>query len=245
MNTWNLREDASYKTKIANDLYWIPANYLNKFNTKNINISDEPHNLYELLFLFQQQNFEECYDNRLLKHDEENSLTWELFENPSLVVEKYRKGNCAMFSLWLSYYLNKMYEDVGYIKIIRNKNKSWHVINYVHIDDMYYIVDPSIFIKKYSQKVPVEDGKFKTYSNSNIITGGILQTSSLEKFVIYYQKYVSLANGSYLFIKFDTYDLPKFSISDCGGKYSIYYPKNVELSIIGKYDPDIYSIVYI
>lgn len=245
MDTWNLRENSNFKTRISRDLHWVPANCLNNYQTKNHEHFEEPHNLYELLFLFQNQGLEECYDDKILIADAENALVWEYFDSPSKIVKHYKKGHCAVFSLWLSYYLNKMYDDCGYIEIIRNKNKSWHVINYVHLDNMYYIVDPSIYIKKYSKIIPIEDGKFTTYANSNIITGGVLQTSNLENFVSYYQKYVALAQNSYLFIKFNTYELPCFSINGVNNKYSVYYPNDIELNIIGKYDSEIYNIIQI
>mgnify|MGYP007056940765 CR=1 FL=1 len=243
MDTWNLRKDADFKTKIAYDLCWIPADSLSCYNTKNSNCKEGPHNLYELLFLFQSKDLEEFYDDRILKLDKKLLLTWEFFDTPERVVKSYKRGHCAVFSLWLNYYLTKMYDKCGYIEIIRNKNKSWHVINYVYINGLYYIIDPSIYIKKYSEIIPVEDGMFKTYAKSKLITGGILQTSDLNNFVLYYQKYISLANSSYLFLELSSYKLPPFAIEGIDNEYTIYYPQGADIKIIGDYNKDMYKII--
>lgn len=237
-----MRENANFKTKIAHDLYWVPANFLNNYKTKNNKYENEPHNLYELLCLFQHHDFQECYNDRILKSDIKKSLTWELFDEPEIVVEYYQRGHCAVFSLWLNYYLTKMYDTCGYIEIIRNKNKSWHVINYIYIDSMYYIIDPSVYIKKYAQFIPIEDGNIRTYTSGKLITGGIFQMSKLENFVSYYQKYITLNNSSYLFLKLSSYELPPFSISGIDNDYTVYYPQDSNIEIIGEYNKDIYKI---
>lgn len=242
MDNINLQIDAKFKTKISKDLYWVPANCLNNCKVKNINNKDEPHNLFELLYLLQSSELDECYDDKILKIDKETSLEWEFFDSPENIVKNYKRGHCAVFSMWLNFYLKKMYNHCGYIEIIRDKNKSWHVINYIFINGIYYIIDPNIYIKKYSGIIPIEDGNFKTFAKSKLITGGILQTSNLESFVNYYQKYISLAKSSYLFLKFDAYNLPAFSIKEHENGYNVYYPNNTDFEIIGKYNKEFFSI---
>lgn len=242
MNNINLQKNAKFKTKISRDLYWVPANYLNDCKAKNMDNKDEPHNLFELLSLFQKQELDECYDDKILKIDKETSLEWEFFDSPEIIVKHYKRGHCAVFSIWLNFYLKKMYNQCGYIEIIRDKKKSWHVINYIYVDDLYYIVDPNVYIKKYSKVIPIEDGNFRTYAESKLITGGILQTSNLNNFVNYYQKYINLANSSYLFLKFNTYELPAFSIEERGNGYNVYYPNNIDFEIIGEYKKKFFSI---
>lgn len=242
MNDTNLQKKAIFKTKISKDLYWVPANCLSNCKVNNSNVKDEPHNLFELLCLFQKQGLEECYDDRILKIDKESSLEWEFFDSPEIIVKHYKRGHCAVFSIWLNFYLKKMYNHCGYIEIIRDKNRSWHVINYVYIDGLYYIIDPNVYIKKYSKVVPVENGEFCTYAKSKLITGGILQTSNLDSFVNYYQKYISLADSSYLFLKFNTYKLPAFSIEERNNVYNVYYPNDIDFEIIGEYNKNKFYI---
>lgn len=59
MDTWNLRQDAKFRTKLASNLYWVPANYLNSYSVLKHNSSFVPNNLYELLLLFQSVKMRE------------------------------------------------------------------------------------------------------------------------------------------------------------------------------------------
>lgn len=240
MVSWNLRENADFCTKIAPNLWWIPANSL-RTSVEKMG-EGIPHNLFELLTLFQAKNMKESFENRILRIDPKEQLIWEFFDTPEKVAMEYTEGNCAVFAIWLNYYLKKMFEKSGYIEMMRSTS-TWHVLNYIKIKDMYYIIDPSVMIKKYKEKLPMEDGNYKTYAQANMITGGVLRTPDLKYYVSYYEKYVAIANLRCVFIRLDDYQLPAFCIEHKERGFGLYYPSEVDYTILNEnYDKTLYYI---
>ncbi len=238
MDTWNLRETANFCTKISKNLFWIPSNSF-ELNGE----IDSSKRLYNILYDFQMKNFDESSKNRILKLDCVDRIIWEFFDSPSEIVAKYKEGNCAVFSLWLNYFLSKLYRKTGYIQIIRSTG-TWHILNYIKLGDWYYIIDPNNLIKKYKSRVPIENGNFKSYAKSNMITGGILKTTDLKDFISYYEKYVLLGGLEYLFLKIDEYNLPYFCIEHVFKGFKVYLNSQSKIYILNKYNKSIYKILY-
>lgn len=238
MDTWNLREKAKFCTKIANNLFWVPANSLEIKDGSN-----SSNSLYNILYNFQMSKLVESSENRILKLDQENKIIWEFFDSPEEVVSKYKKGNCAVFCLWLNYFLSKIYEKTGYILIIRNTG-TWHVLNYVKLGDWYYIIDPNNLLEKFKDSIPVENGDFMTYAHCNMITGGVLKTTSLNDFVSYYEKYVAIGGLKYIFFKIDEYQLPYFCIEHLPNRFNIHLNSQSKIEILNNYAEEIYQVFY-
>ncbi len=124
-DTWNLRHNAKFETKIAHDLYWIPVSSVGvcKYSERDMMhfIYNFPLNklhfdsLYEVIVFFQMKGFDDTGEN-IYKNI--NELRCEIHRTPAEAI-RMKKGSCADIASMLNYYLADIYEKSGYILFLR------------------------------------------------------------------------------------------------------------------------------
>lgn len=192
-NTDILRHDAHFEVKIAEDIYWVPANIIGKTRYSNLDIErmrllspdikkENINNLYEALQLFQISDFVAVDDVMHISYQGEN---WEKYKSGYFSVLS-NCGCCSSDANWLLYILDKKYSEVGIISLIRSTGTG-HVFNYIYHEGWYYIVDLQIYEKSHKQFACVETGRLKDYLQGVALTKVIIKTSSLKRYAQYYE----------------------------------------------------------
>lgn len=142
-----LRHDADFEVRIADGIYWVPANALGESRYTNAEIYDmltlspgkkqsKFSTLYEALQLYQVGNFYSSDDNIRVY---ENGINWE-HHKPGYDAVRTNNGCCATSANWLNYILKNDYDEVGYIETSQ-ADGSGHIYNYIKQDGWYYIID--------------------------------------------------------------------------------------------------------
>ena len=185
-----LRHDADFSMKVAEGVWWVPANTLGGSRYTNAQIQalliDTPEQkqakigtLYEALQLYRIGGFYGSDDNAFLK---ENGILWE-HHKPGYDAVRTNNGCCASCADWLSYILKDDYDEVGFISTMQAVGEG-HVFNYIKQDGWYYFVDLTIWHADDSANAD-ESGKWTDYEHSNSVHGNIHRASSLEAFAQY------------------------------------------------------------
>ncbi len=249
-NTWNLRYDACFETLIAPGLLWVPMNSLGKCKytkselKKIMNSLPEDSNkltsLYEIVAGFQIMDFEEKTTNVLVDY---NDLQLEIYESPEKAIKK-RHGVCSGIASWLNYFLNKMFEQSGYIFIMRS-TLSGHIINYFFHEGFYYIIDLNLMLQKYQNDIPVENGDFSSFCNNKFFTGCLFKTKDLKYFINFYEAYTTIANVSFLFFKIDDYTLPPMTKTYTDKQITLFIKRNEPLELLNTKVNNLFEIKYI
>ena len=195
-NTINLRHEATFKTCIYKNVYWVPFHTLGESRYQNEELEEmnektpfifgtEIHlNVYEAIQLYQMvRHFEESNDI-IIKEFEQ--VPWQLHKSGKYAYET-NHGCCASSAAWLNYVVGDLYSEKGYFQWIR-PDGSGHVINYFYVNDQYYLVDMSALTEKNAKYSPIETGKKADYVNSKFSSGACIQVKELEDFINYHRK---------------------------------------------------------
>lgn len=190
-NTKNLRNNARFEVKVADGVWWVPANSLGKTRYSDeeiaemVNLSPEEKqamisNLYEAIQLFQVSNYSSVQTNKRI-YNQKTRIDWELHIDGYNAV-RVNAGNCAGDTAWLNYILSGDYEEMGCIGWIGLDGG--HVINYIKQDGYYYFIDMTHY-RIEDLHSAVEDGNLESYHHSDFIQGNIHKAKSPEAFVDY------------------------------------------------------------
>ena len=185
-----LRHDASFSVKVAEGVYWVPANALGTSRYSNAQIqamlTDTPEQkqakigtLYEALQLYQIGGFFGSDDN---VHIYQNDCLWE-HHKPGYDAVRTNNGCCASSANWLNYILKDDYDEVGFILTMK-ENVGGHVYNYIKQDGWYYFVDLTIWYADHNANA-AESGDLDNYYHSNSIHGNVHCAVSMEAFTQY------------------------------------------------------------
>ena len=216
-DTWNLRTEADFNVSIAPDLFWVPVNSFGKCKYTKEELktlasslpynANKFNNLYETIAGFQLIEFKEKNTN-IIKTI--NETTFVDYDSPEQAILK-SYGVCSGIASWLNFFLNRFFDESGYIFIYRS-TLSGHVINYFVYNGYYYIINLNVMLKKYKNQIPIEDGDFSMFCKKPFFDGCLLKTKNLKSFVRFYEAYTSIANVDFLFLKIDDYKIPMMNI---------------------------------
>lgn len=249
-DTWNLRHNAKFETKIAPDLYWVPVSSVGvcEYSERDIMnlICNSPsdklyfHNLYEIIAYFQMKGYDDTGKNF---YKNLNELKCEVHHSPDEAI-RMEKGSCADIASMLNYYIAKFYSKCGYILFLREFSGG-HVINYFYHNGFYYVFDLNAMLNKYRHDIPIEDGNIETYRKSKIITGCLLRCKSIRSFVEFYSKYAIFAQNAFLFFLIDEYAIPDIVFDFDKNKKKLYLDNKKMFILNDDYDKSIYEVYYI
>lgn len=195
-DTINLRHNATFCTRIAKGLYWIPVNKLGKsrytnkqlFNLTSNKSAQEVQNLklnaYESLQLMQIVNKFVSDDDIVFWNN--GTQNWQLHKSGRFAYET-NHGCCASAAAWFRYVISKSYKKIGYVGYIR-PDLTGHIINYIYHDSHYYILDPTTQTATNAVDVPVETGSFDTYRKAELSTGVCYLAESLFDYANYHSR---------------------------------------------------------
>lgn len=194
-DTINLRSRASFSIQIFRKLHWVPFNVLGKSRYSNDDLKEVlvernvqyikamKLNLYEAIQLFQMVFEFQEYQDILLKTV--NNRTWQ-FHKSGCDAVKSNRGCCATAASWIRCVTEPMYQEQGYIHILR-PNGSGHYMNYIYSDGFYFF-DMTAQIKKYAFFAPRETGLLKDYWAAKYPFGVCLFSPTIEDFVQYHNR---------------------------------------------------------
>ena len=185
-----MRHDAEFSVKVADGVYWVPANALGSSSYTNAQIqsmlTDTPEEkqtkidtLYEALQLFQIGSFYGSDDNVRIM---ENGYSWE-HHKPGYDAVRTNHGCCASCTDWLNYILKDDYDELGFIGT--SQLTGGHVFNYIKQDGWYYFVDLTKWYAENWNVNAVESGDLSDYAHSDSVYGNIHRAASLDAFVNY------------------------------------------------------------
>ncbi|MBC8559266.1 hypothetical protein [Fumia xinanensis] len=212
-DTINLNHAASFYTRIAKGLYWVPVNMLGKSRYTNEQLffltrsksAQEVQNLklnaYEALQLFQVIKKFSSDEDIVFWNDGQHN--WELHKSGRFAFET-NHGCCASAAAWFHYVLSRSYEQVGYLGYIR-PDLSGHVMNYIYHNSHYYIIDPTTQVATNAVEVPVESGTFDIYRKAKLSTGVCYLAESLLDYANYHLRLQKIKSFT-----FSYYCLPGF-----------------------------------
>lgn len=211
-DTWNLRDSADFEIRVADDVWWVPANVLGKSRYTNEQIAsivnEKPRvkkaligNLYEAIQLFQICDFSGADDDNDGGRDPYLYIWWEK-HTPGYYAVYINHGGCATDTNWLIYLLEDDYDDWGTMHF-QKSDGSGHVINYFHVDGFYYFIDMTHYRNDFNPNTrsAVEDGNKNTYRNTDFILGNIHKASSPEAYVNYCLKEFNTPPSFFYMIK--------------------------------------------
>lgn len=241
-----MRHDAAFSVKVADGVYWVPANALGSSSYTNAQIqsmlTDTPEEkqtkidtLYEALQLYQIGGFYGSDDNVRIF---ENGYSWE-HHKPGYDAVRTNHGCCASCTDWLNYILKDDYDELGFIGT--SQLTGGHVFNYIKQDGWYYFVDLTKWYAENWNCNAVESGDLSDYAHSDSVYGNIHRAASLDAFV----NYILDASGDPPGI-IDTYraaDVAAMTeVWTAGGGLQIVYPDNVEITVL--YDDPTDTLTY-
>ena len=241
-----MRHDANFSVKVADGVYWVPANALGSSSYTNAQIqsmlTDTPEEkqakidtLYEALQLFQIGGFYGSDDNVRIM---ENGYSWE-HHKPGYDAVRTNHGCCASCTAWLNYILKDDYDEMGFIGT--SQLTGGHIFNYIKQDGWYYFVDLTKWYAENWNNNAVESGKLSDYANSDSIYGNIHRAARLDAFV----NYILDASGDPPGIV-DTYRAADVAASSdvwtADGGIQLVYPDNVETTVL--YDDPTDTLTY-
>lgn len=213
-DTINLRHTAKFKTRISNNLFWVPVNRLGNsrftnqelYQLTNEKSADEVKllglNAYEAIQLFQcVRPFNETND---IVYFQNGGKTWQLHKSGRYAVET-GEGCCSSAAAWFNYVIQNRYPDRGYIKYVR-PDASGHIMNYIYMDHHYYIIDMTTQIHTNAHLVPVENGDIQCYCASTLYTGICYEAESLLDFARYHCKIQQTAGFKFSYFSMEPYD---------------------------------------
>ena len=241
-----MRHDAAFSVKVADGVYWVPANALGSSSYTNAQIqsmlTDTPEEkqtkidtLYEALQLYQIGGFYGSDDNVRIF---ENGYSWE-HHKPGYDAVRTNHGCCASCTDWLNYILKDDYDEMGFIGTC--SLTGGHVFNYIKQDGWYYFVDLTKWYAENWNCNAVESGDLSDYAHSDRIYGNIHRAASLDAFV----NYILDASGDPPGI-IDTYraaDVAAMTeVWTADGGIQLIYADNVEITVL--YDDPTDTLTY-
>lgn len=192
-NTKNLRNNARFEVKVADGVWWVPANSLGKTRYSDeeiaemVNLSPEEKqamisNLYEAIQLYQISGFYSA-DTGYWIDNTKTRIGWEVKIDAYTAV-RINAGGCADSSSWLRYILDGDYDEVGYLHMNENECGG-HVISYIKQDGFYYFIDMTHFRSEWLE-CGKETGNLESYYDCDYILGNIHKATSPEAYVDYF-----------------------------------------------------------
>lgn len=197
-DTWNLRDSADFEIRVADDVWWVPANVLGRTRYTNEQIAsivkESPRvkkaligNLYEAIQLYQISDFAGASGSEanVKQLDSVNGYRWEQ-HTPGYYAILLNQGNCATDTNWLIYLLEDDFEEWGTFHY-QDSDGGGHVINYFYRDGFYYFIDMTHYRTDYKvgPRSAAEDGGLRAYRNSDFIAANIHKTSDPKAYVDY------------------------------------------------------------
>lgn len=213
-DTFNLRYDNWFSTKIYKDMFWVPIRELgdSRYSTSSMRVKKQflpeekyrfIRTLYEAVQLFQCSDFKNVDD---ISRVEDNGKVWENYKSGYQAVLT-NEGSCASCTNWLIYMLQGKYEKIGALCYIR----PWatgHCMNYIYHAGWYYIIDMQLQESEYIKRTAQETGQLKEYLRSRPFANIFFKARSLETYMEYIAKYQKFYGDSFLFLKEDTEVMP-------------------------------------
>lgn len=230
-DTINLRENASFCTKIYPGVHWIPVNTLGKSQLTNEDIKkmkdaspeikrDRIRNLYELIQLIQIGGFEVVDDNIYEWHDD---LLWEKHVTGYEAVRS-NKGCCASVANFGNYILKDKYDEVGLIGI-SSLSGNGHIVNYIIHQSRIFVVDLFSMTNKFVHEICVETGFKRDYVKTAIPTSILMTVDGFENFANFFSKFMYLRSKEYLFFQHSGLECPSIAVQRDGEKMIVNLPK--------------------
>ncbi len=237
-NTWNLRNDAEFKTLISRDIYWIPINYFGRTRYTNyqmqeilkssLNVQREHiSNLYEAIQLFQNLKFEIIPYKPLFTTPD--GLNWQYQLSPFEVCMQ-RKGSCCEMASWLYYFICEFFDEAGYILVQRRNNG--HIINYFRYGENYYFIDIETFHFRYKDLALIETGNKKDFYLSHYFTCGLFKSTSIQKYISYYNKVANLHKTNFAFYRIPGGFIPPIATKVKKNITEVYISKSYDFELL-------------
>lgn len=241
-----MRHDADFSVRVAEGVYWVPANALGSSSYTNAQIqallTDTPEEkqseidtLYEALQLYRIGGFYASDDNVRIM---ENGYFWE-HHKPGYDAVRTNHGCCATSTDWLNYILKDDYDELGFIST--SGLSGGHVFNYIKQDGWYYFVDLTGWRAEDGNYNAVESGDLSDYAHSSAAYGNIHRAASLDAFVNYYLDASGDRPGIiYTYRAADVVALTE--VWTAGGGLQIVYPDNAGITVL--YDDPTDTLTY-
>ena len=207
-DTINLRHNAKFKTKVFENVHWVPitalgeTDYTNEqFKRQILVLSGKDclskiNTLYEAIQLLQLGDFEARDDNILIEEDGE---TWE-YHTSGKDAFFNNGGCCASVASWLCFVLNDKYDEIGLMSTSPLTGNG-HVLNYIKQDNKFYIVDPYAMVNAHASYVVSETGLKSDFVRSKIMTCGLFEVENLSDFANLYARRHYFTSPEFLFFK--------------------------------------------
>ncbi len=210
-DTWNLRHDADFKIAVANDLYWIPANYFGAgvYKNEDLNskiLSNTPEgkaskveNIYDVLQYLQHIHYDPINTDALIT-DSLRHIAWKYPQIPQVTLNTH-KGSLHALKNSLAYLLADDFLESGVLTVIDHsgmvkqynyvKNSRTSVFEDPDDEDRkrtttvyeYAIFDPESYLRENVALTATEDGTLESYNSSGKYAGNVHLTSDLMNFV--------------------------------------------------------------
>lgn len=186
----NLRANANFRVKVAEDVNWVPANTLGK-PSMTINemkkiigstpevLRDKIKTVYDVIMYIRLSDYKSGGDNR---KEYRNNIEVEIPETgeESIITND---GNCASITALANYLLDGDYQEIGMIQY--NRISGGHVLNYVKLNDKYYAIDYTHYRNDMLDSTAVESGNINDYYKSDIVAGNIHEMNDMKSYVTY------------------------------------------------------------
>ncbi|MGM0125498.1 hypothetical protein IGI37_002897 [Enterococcus sp. AZ194] len=215
--------DANFKTKLSEELYWVPFNTLGKVTTGNNRVT-----LLDSLLFFQSINFKE-FDDTLYIND--SGLNWE-FHRTGDIAFLSNSGCCSSTAGWACFELKNKFDEVGMLSLFR-PNGTGHVFNYIYHKKKYYVFDFLPFTKNYGAKL-IETGEKRSFIKNKYLTSICYETIDLNYFSRFFGRIQASKGFDHLFFQIKSYSSPPCSY--IGDEYKVLiYPENHKIIKLSSY----------
>ncbi|MCL1883768.1 MAG: hypothetical protein FWF81_08460 [Defluviitaleaceae bacterium] len=252
MHEYNVRglvHDANFRVKLAKSLYWVPINKMGCTKYKNAEFtSDSFSNIYYAKNIvsnpyeaFQYLNAIGFKETKDVYYETEGETEWEHHIDGYTAIAN-RRGCCTSVAAAISVLLDNKFEKMGYIFFIR-PDTSNHALNYVYMNEKFYIFDSSAFVYGDMDVVAIESGDLHTIKNK-IITSICMEVSQLEDFVQFHKRIHLYNNHKFLYFAFPQAKkcIDRISLKKEGKTLHVRFPLNAEFKLLNDLDESLYLL---
>ena len=255
MNEYNIRglvHDAKFKVKLANSLFWVPLNTLgySKYKTSDFTTDDivdieyvrsiisNPYEAFQYLNAIKFKEIKDVY------YKSEKGILWEhhIDGNTSIT---HRSGCCTSVAAALSVLLEGRFEKMGYIFFIR-PDTSNHALNYIFINEKFYIFDSSACVYGDSETIAFENGNLASLKN-RIITSICIEADSLESFVCFHRRIHLYNKHRFIYFEFPYAHkcIDKIFLKKEVDQLYVRFPYGTEFRLLSNIDEEYYSLDFV